>query len=164
MRLSRCVLVCVLVLGLATVASAEDLMKEVEAIGEALTEALLANDVDTMLTMYADDAISLPNYGPRMQGMEAFRQHHEQMSAAGMKIVSFTSDPIDVWGCGDQVIEIGTFEISLDYGMPDPIEDRGKYMTVYVRGADGSLKIKAETWNTDMNPMEQMGGGHGHDQ
>jgi hypothetical protein len=27
-------------------------------------------------------------------------------------------------------------------------------MTICVRQADRSLKIKAETWNTDMNPME----------
>ncbi len=99
-----------------------------------------------------------------MQGIEAFRQHHAQMSAAGMKIHSFTSDPTDVWEAGDHVIEIGTFEISLEMpGMPGPIEDKGKYMTVYVRDADGSLKIKAETWNTDMNPMEMGAPGHEHE-
>ena len=39
-------------------------------------------------------------------------------------------------------------------GMTETIRDTGKYMTVYVRDADGALKIKVETWNTDMNPME----------
>ena len=168
MRVSRNALACLLVLGLASFCWAghhESLEKEVAAIGDALAEAMVANDVDTLLAMYADDAISLPNYSPRMDGVETFRQHHAQMSAAGMKVNSFTSEPTDVWGCGDQVIEIGTYHISLDMpGMPG-IEDKGKYMTVYVRDADGALKIKAETWNTDVNPMMQMGGdqGHGHD-
>jgi ketosteroid isomerase-like protein len=82
------------------------------------------------------------------------RQNHEQMTAAGMKIHTFTSDPTDVWECGNQVIEIGTYAISLTPpGMPTPIEDKGKYMTVYVREAGGALKIKAETWNTDVDPM-----------
>ena len=118
--------------------------------------------VDFMLGMYAEDAISLPNYGPRMDGIEAFRQNHEQMAAAGMKIHSFESTPTEAWEAGDQVIEIGTYEIELEMaGMPGPITDHGKYLTIYVRHADGALKIKAETWNTDVNPMAMMGGDEG---
>ncbi len=157
---------CAFLAAVAAVAEQHEggLMAEVEAFGDAIEKAMLAEDVETMLAMYADDAISLPNYGPRMDGVEAFRQHHEQMSGMGMKILSFSSDPSDVWSCGDQVIEIGTFEIELEMpGAPGPIDDHGKYMTVYVRDADGNLKIKAETWNTDVNPMEMMGGpGHDH--
>ncbi len=164
MRMIRCFVVGLLVLGLANVASADShdaLLKELEALGDSLAEAMLADDLDTMLGMYTQDAISLPNYGPRMDGIEAFKQSHEQMAASGMKIVSFTSDPTDAWECGDQVIEIGTFVIVLEIpGMPQPITDKGKYLTIYVRQADGSLKIKAETWNTDINPMEASAKGH----
>ncbi len=158
MRALGCVIAVLLVLGLAAPAAAgshEALMQEVEAFGDKVTAAMLANDVETMLAMYAEDAISLPNYGPRMQGIEAFRLQHEQMKAAGMEIHSFEGDPTEVWQAGDQVIEIGTFNINLTVpGMPQPITDVGKYMTVYVRDAEGALKIKAEIWNTDMNPME----------
>jgi ketosteroid isomerase-like protein len=134
------------------------LMKEVTALGDALTKALLVDDIETMLGMYAEDAISLPNFSPRMDGLAEFKAHHDQMAAAGMKITSFESEPSDVWECGKQVIEIGAYTISLAMpGAPQPITDKGKYMTVYARQSDGSLKIKVETWNTDMNPME-MGG------
>ncbi len=162
MRVIRCFAAGLLVLGLASAASADshgDLMKEVADLGDALAKAMMEDDIDFMLGMYTPDAISLPNYGPRMQGIEAFKQHHAQMEASGMKINSFTSDPTDVWPAGDQVIEIGTFEINLTVpGMPEPVTDKGKYMTVYVRDADGKLKIKAETWNTDINPMMQSQG------
>jgi ketosteroid isomerase-like protein len=158
MRAIRCVVVCVLVFAVAAAAPAgenERLMKEVEAIGDALAKAMLEDDVDTMLGMYVEDAISLPNFSPRMDGIEAFRKSHDEMAAAGMKVISFTNEPTDVWEAGKQVIEIGKYTIALDMpGAPETINDKGKYMTVYVRGADGSLKIKAETWNTDMNPME----------
>jgi hypothetical protein len=40
--------------------------------------------------------------------------------------------------------------------MPEPFNDVGKYMTVYEIQEDGSLKIKAETWNTDLNPWAAM--------
>ena len=167
MRLLRCLLASLLVLGWVPAALAghheSDLMKEVAAIGDTISKAMVANDVETMLALYTDDAISLPNYGPRMEGKDAFRKHHEQMSASGMKVNSFVSEPTDVWKAGDQVIEIGVYKISLDMpGMPG-VEDKGKYMTVYVRDKKGNLKIKAETWNTDVNPMAAMGGDHGDD-
>lgn len=161
----RCLAVSLFILALSTAAIADHhdaLMQEVQAIGDALATAMVENDVDTMFAMYADDAISLPNFGPRMDGIETFRKHHEEMAASGMKISSFTSHPTDVWKAGDQVIEIGTFEIELEMpGMPEKIQDKGKYLTVYVRDADGSLKVKVETWNTDTNPMEM--GEHGHE-
>lgn len=164
MRSFRCIGIGIVAIGLAVGAAADHhegaghdqgLMEEVEAIGAKLQEAMLADDVDAMLSMYVEDAISLPNFGPRIQGVEAFIEHHEQMAAAGMEIHSFESDPTEVWAAGDHVIEIGTYKISLTPpGMSEPIDDVGKYLTVYVRDEDGALKIKAETWNTDMNPME----------
>jgi len=160
MRTKQILLAGVLVVGLSgmvTAGSDDKLMQEVTELGDALAEAMLANDVETMLDMYAEDAISLPNYSPRMQGKDAFREHHAQMSAAGMKIISFESEPTDVWQAGNQVIEIGHYAIVLDMpGMPG-IRDKGKYMTVYVRKG-GKLKIKAETWNTDVNPMMAAAG------
>jgi ketosteroid isomerase-like protein len=165
MRALRCAVTALLVLGVAAGASGshhekqEALMKEVTKIGDDLARAMVAKNVDRMLTMYAPGAISLPNYGPRMQGIDAFRQSHEQMNAVGMNVLAFESEPTEVWQAGDQVIEIGKFEITIEMpGMPNEIEDRGKYLTIYERDASGALKIKVETWNTDLNPMAMMSG------
>jgi ketosteroid isomerase-like protein len=136
-------------------------MIEVTAIGDVLAKALVENDIEFMLGMYTEDAISLPNYGPRMDGLDEFRANHDEMAAAGMKVTAFASDPTEVWKAGNHVIEIGTYTIALEIpGMPGMVEDKGKYMTVYIRDANGDLKIKAETWNTDMNPMEMGAPGH----
>ncbi len=162
-RLGAACLVLILPTG-AVADSHQDLMQEVTAFGDALAQAILDNDAEAAFAMYVEDAISLPNYGPRMDGIESFRKHHEEMSGAGMKILSFENSPTEVWPAGDMVIEIGTFEISLEMpGAPHAVEDKGKYMTVYVRDQDGSLKIKAETWNTDLDPMAMMAPGQKHE-
>jgi ketosteroid isomerase-like protein len=31
--------------------------------------------------------------------------------------------------------------------------DHGKYLTIYQKQKDGSWKIKADMWNTDLNPF-----------
>jgi ketosteroid isomerase-like protein len=147
-----------LALAMASAVSAQpagDLMQEVTAIGDALEEAMVEGDVDSMVAIYAQDAISLPNYGPRLDGITAIRRNFEAMEAAGTKIRSFETSPSDVWESGDQVIEIGTFAISMEMpGMPEPVQDQGKYLTVYIRDAEGKLKIKTDIWNSDLNPME----------
>ena len=159
MRALRGVVASLLFFGLPAAALAAQqkvkLMQEVKAFGDVLEAALVEDDMETMFGFYAEDVISLQNYGPRLDGIDAIRKHHDEMTAAGMKISSFTSDPTEAWECGNQVIEIGTFTIALNMpGMTETVKDTGKYMTVYVRDADGALKIKVETWNTDMNPME----------
>ncbi len=35
-----------------------------------------------------------------------------------------------------------------------PWNDHGKYMTIWEMQDDGSLKVKVETWNTDVNPVD----------
>lgn len=166
MRAFWCLAVTLLVLGLAATATAdhhEDLMKEVEAAGDAMIKAMLADDVEGMFAYYAEDVISLPSYSPRMDGVATLKKQHEEMTAAGFKIHSFDSNPTDVWKAGDQVIEIGTYTINLTVpGMPGPIDDKGKYLTVWERDAEGGLKVKVETWNSDMDPMAMgMMGGEG---
>ena len=71
MRILRGILAGLLFFGLASFAMAgnEKLIKEVEAIGDALAEAMLAGDVETMLDMYMDDAISLPNFAPSSRSL-----------------------------------------------------------------------------------------------
>ena len=170
MRALRCVVAILLVPGLAGAAwagqheKAAALEEEVAKIGDELAEAMVARDFDRMLSMYAKDAISLPNYGPRMQGLDEFRKHQEMVEASGMKVLSFESEPTEVWQAGDQVIEIGRFQITLEMPvMPGKVEDHGKYLTIYERDDEGELKIKVETWNTDVNPMQMgmMGGQEG---
>jgi hypothetical protein len=41
-------------------------------------------------------------------------------------------------------------------GMEKPMDDRGKYLTIWEKQKDGSLKVKIETWNSDINPMSMM--------
>ena len=41
-------------------------------------------------------------------------------------------------------------------GMEKPMDDHGKYLTIWEKQKDGSLKTKIEIWNSDVNPMSMM--------
>jgi ketosteroid isomerase-like protein len=75
--------------------------------------------------------------------------------SSGMKMTNVEFTTKQVQTCGDMIIEIGNYNISMEMPMMgQPIDDKGKYVTIWEKQSDGSLKIKIETWNTDINPME----------
>jgi uncharacterized protein (TIGR02246 family) len=148
------VIATVAALAAGPAAAGDKLLDEVTALGDAMEKAMLAGDLDTILSYYLDDAISLPEYAPMIEGKDELRRHHEDMARSGMEITSFESAPVKVWKAGDTVIEVGTYEVSMAMpGAPIPIHDEGKYLTIYQRQKGGALKVKLETWNTDLNPM-----------
>ncbi len=134
---------------------APDLAKvrqEVEALMAKAEQDMLAGTMDTTLAQYTDDAVSMPNYGPLLKGKPAIKEYYVQMMAMGFKFTTVDFVTTDVMVGGQYVYEIGTYTMTIQMpGMPD-MPDNGKYITVYERMADGSLKIKAETWNTNRQP------------
>jgi ketosteroid isomerase-like protein len=37
--------------------------------------------------------------------------------------------------------------------MANEMKDHGKYLNVWQKQSDGSWKLRADTWNSDVNPM-----------
>lgn len=133
---------------------AERLKSEIEAQNSKLIRANLAGDLETLATLYTDDITYMPNYSPMVKGKEALIQREEEGKKAGVKVLSMTLTTQDVNVCDKLAIEIGTYTISMSMPqMEQPISDKGKYMAIWERQKDGSLKMKYDTWNTDVNPM-----------
>jgi hypothetical protein len=87
--------------------------------------------------------------------MPAIRAYYQQ-SMAGVKFTNVQFTTVDVWVGGPYIYEVGTYNMTMIIGTMPEMSDKGKYLTVYERGKDGLLKIKAETWNTDtMPPMPE---------
>lgn len=149
------------VTGVNAWAQSNDKLKEkIQKLNTEMMEAMVAEDFDKIMDFYTEDAISMPSYEPMLVGKEAIKKSNEQMMSSGMKMKSVDFTTKQVQSCGDMIIEIGNYNISMEMPMMEqPVNDMGKYMTVWEKQADGSLKIKMETWNTDMNPMEQYQAG-----
>jgi uncharacterized protein (TIGR02246 family) len=122
-----------------------------------MAQAMLEGNTDKSLSLYAPDAISMPSYGKMVEGIEAIKKANMEMMKTGSKITSFELTTLKVQTCNDMYTEIGTYKMSMTMaGMDAPMNDVGKYLTIWEKQKDGSLKIKVEIWNTDINPMEHM--------
>lgn len=154
----------------ASLVNAQDtaeLMKKIQAMNDEAAKMMVSNDETGMWANYSDDVISMPSYEPMLKGLDACKQSYKKMNESGMKMTAFKSVVTDIIDAGNYVIDIGTYKISMSIpGMDMPWDDHGKYMTIWEKQDDGSLKIKVETWNTDVNPwmeMQKMGGHEGHE-
>lgn len=134
-----------------------ELKKKIQEMNDKAAEMMVANDEAGMWANYTDDVISMPSYEPMMKGIDACKESYKKMNESGMKMTAFKSVVTDIIDAGDYVVDIGTYKISMSIpGMDMPWDDHGKYMTIWEKQDDGSLKIKVETWNTDVNPWQEM--------
>ncbi|GAB4287075.1 MAG: hypothetical protein Kow0098_03100 [Ignavibacteriaceae bacterium] len=134
--------------------SDEELMVKFQEYNNMLAKATLAGNEGEMLEYYTDDVISLPSYQPALMGIEEIKKNMDE--APEMDIKEFELKTREVFSSGNLAVEVGSYKIKFDMPRMSDIEDVGKYLTVWEKQDDGSWKIKAETWNTNMNPWMEM--------
>jgi len=136
-----------------------DMKAKFNELNKKFSKMMVDNDLEGMLNYYAENPISMPSYQPMLRGLDAMRESHKQQHQMGMKVTAFELTATDVIVEGNIAIEIGTYTISMDMPEMGKMDDHGKYMNVWEKQG-GDWKIRADIWNTDMNPMMQMKGEH----
>ena len=132
-----------------------DLKAVVDEIGNNAEKCFLSGDVEKMLTYYCDDVVSMPDSHPMIKGKENLRRQTEAIISTGMKFKSLESTTLDAQAGGDFVYEIGTFSQSIIMpGSAEPTDQTGKYLNIYKRQPDGTLKIAVEIYNSN-EPLKQ---------
>lgn len=143
--------------GTAFAQTEDDYKAQIEKHNKQMVEYMLKGDTEKSLSLYADDAISMPSYEPMHQGLADIRKANQQMAESGWKFDSFEPNIVKVIPMGDLITEIGTYKVSMTMeGSNKPMKDQGKYLTIWEKQDDGTLKIKVETWNSDMPPAEVL--------
>ncbi|MCL5029999.1 MAG: DUF4440 domain-containing protein [Bacteroidetes bacterium] len=136
----------------------EKLKASIQEGNDKYAKAMLAGDAATLNSFYTDDAIVLPSYSPMQKGIDAIKNASAMDAQSGNKMTEFTLTATDVFENGDWVYEVGKYSLTMEIkGMNDPYKDEGKFLTLFEKQSDGSLKIKADIWNSDINPWATMG-------
>lgn len=122
------------------------------AIREAEREALKAaqaKDVEGWVSIWADGASVLPPNTPIATGKEAIRQVWSELMAKPGFAVSWQPTQVEVSRAGDLAYSLGTYELTLNDAEGNPVSERGKYVTVWKKQADGTWKAVVNIFNAD---------------
>jgi len=131
-----------------TVEDSAQLKRQVEEATEAYWQTMLAGDYDKLPSFYTDDAVLMP-HGNETMGVEGMIEQQNQGKEMGISVNSYIPTALEVWGYGDLIYEVGTYEMETSMeGMPMSKGDHGSYMCVWQKAADDSLKRKYFIWNS----------------
>jgi uncharacterized protein (TIGR02246 family) len=114
---------------------------ELEAINAGFGEAFATQDAQRLAAFYADDARLLFHGQPVIRGRAAIEATMRDMVADGPVTLRFVTD--EVIADGSLIVDIG--RIVSPTG-------QSKYVVVYQREADGSLRIVVDAASSDGPP------------
>ena len=109
-----------------------------------------SKDVDKLVSHYADTASVLMPDSPIMTGKDAIRAGLKNIVADKNLLVSITTVATELSKGGDLAYTQGTYSMTMtNPKTKKPMTDKGKFLTVYMKQADGTWKVTADTFNSD---------------
>ena len=128
-------------------------LQAVKDVETAWNKDVATKDPDKWASYFTEDGSGLYPGGPTLNGKAAIRAAMAPFMADPNFSLSFQSTRAMASKSGDMVYSQGTYTMTItDPKTKKPMTDKGKYLTVYLKQADGSWKAVADTFNSD-SPM-----------
>ena len=109
-----------------------------------------AKDVDKTVSYYAEAAMVMPPNASAATTKEAIRSAWKEMLTTPGAAISWKATKVEVAKAGDLAYVSGTYEETMTDASGKPAKDRGKYVEIFKKQADGTWKVVADIWNSDL--------------
>ncbi len=124
----------------------EEDIAAIRANTDTYVELTLAGDFASVAALFTENAVMLPPTESMVQGRPAILAYLE----AYPTITEFQATVEEVGGQGSMGFSRGTYSLTATVeGMPDPIQDTGKWLTIVEKQPDGSWLTTTQIWNSD---------------
>jgi len=122
---------------------------DTRAADEATLRALIkdwsaaaqAKDAAKFVSLYADDAVVMMAGAPDIEGLAAIREGIPAMMQDPAFALSFEADRVEVARSGDLAFETGSYSMTMTGPDKKPASEKGHYVVVWRKGADGAWKV-----------------------
>ena len=130
---------------------------DVEALNHvraAHIAALNDGDVNAWVAAFTNDGVQMPPHAPANLGRESIRAWSQAFLTPFR--VAFTLAVDEVQAAGNWAFERGTYTITLTpKASGEPLQDIGKYLTIYQRQPGGAWGMARDIWNSNNPPFIQ---------
>lgn len=134
--------------GAETSADMAQIKADIQSAENAWATALNARDLDALMALYTDDAVSMSDNAPMLVGKDAIRKNQEQEFANTPAGRTYSFEVLDVYGDGSTITETGKSTYKDAAGK---VTGTGKYMVVWEKQGDKYLCVR-EIYNEDAPP------------
>ena len=112
-----------------------------------------AKDLDKSVANYADDAILMMPGAPAAKTRDAVRASWKGMLGDPNLKIAFAPDRIEISASGDLATTQGSYTMTMtNPKTKKPVEDKGSYLTVYKKQADGNWKAIEDMTSSEVPP------------
>jgi ketosteroid isomerase-like protein len=126
---------------------AERILRDLDA---QWSKAAAAKNLEQTVAFYSDDAIVLPPNATSAAAKEAVRNVWKDILAAPGLVINWKPSRVKLGHNGAMAWVSGTYELTMNDATGKPMNDRGKYLEVWEKQADGNWKCAADMWNSDL--------------
>ena len=114
------------------------------------SKAAGARDVEKTISYYSDDAVVMPPNIATLTGKEPIRTLWKSMLGSPDFSGGWKATKVEVARSGDLAYISGNYEFNEKDDSGKPITDKGKYLEVWKKQADGSWKCVADMFSSDL--------------
>jgi uncharacterized protein (TIGR02246 family) len=126
-------------------APAVDLVAEqgkIRDIESAWNKEAAAKDVEKAAGHYTDDAVLITPGSPAFKGKDAIHAAWKELAGDPNFKLNFSADRVEISAGGDLATTKGSYTMTVtNPKTKKPLDDKGSYVTVYKKQADGGWKV-----------------------
>lgn len=130
-----------------TRAADEAVLKKLD---EEWSKAAGAKDVEKTISYYSDDAVVLPPNSPKITGKEGFRSLWKSLLNEPGFHGGWSATKVEVARSGDLAYVTGNYEMTANDAGGKPQTDKGKFLEVWKKQADGNWKCSVDMFSSDL--------------
>ncbi len=146
------ILATLVVLAASGCAPSVDIVADRAAIREAerqVVKAANGGNVEQMVATFAVDAAVLPPNAPAVTGKESIREWAASLLESPGFAVKYQNDKTELSRAGDLGYTISRYELTVNDPEGNPVTEKGRWVTVWKKQADGTWKCVLDIWNSD---------------
>jgi uncharacterized protein (TIGR02246 family) len=121
----------------------------IRAASAAWSQASAAKDVDKTVAFYGDGAVVMSPKAPAVHGSENIRKGWAEGFATPGPGLSWRTTAVEVARSGDLAYENGTYDFVTTGKNGKTSDEKGKYLVIWKKQADGAWKVAVDMDNTD---------------
>jgi ketosteroid isomerase-like protein len=123
--------------------------QQVRVINKQIAAAYLHHDTTALLRIYANDAVSMPEYHLTLFGKKAIAQYLQGWMDSA-RVDSYSRQTYDITKAGGYLVETGTFSNKFSL-QKKAVDYEGKYLNIWKIKHDGSLQLISEITGATKN-------------
>lgn len=126
----------------------EQVRKAVENGNRIFGESIRRADAAAIGASYTEDALLMPPNFEMIRGRSSAQGFWGGAIKMGVKDAVLTTE--ELTDLGNMVHEVGTYALKIQPEGQAASEDKGKYVVLWKKMPDGSLKLHRDIWNSSL--------------